>query len=155
MTMGIPAQRTGLAHLPLHGGHAPAWLFRRMMELAREITAAIIIDYSPDVMLRRLADPFWFQTLGCVPGYDWHLCGVSSVACGALEAGLAGTGHERGSFVAEDKGRQLDPLPPTSTQQRPVSPLIRHNVFVQAGTRPGWTSVALQNGCNLYHHRTR
>lgn len=31
--------RTGSAHLPLHGGRAPAWLFSRMVRLSREITA--------------------------------------------------------------------------------------------------------------------
>jgi hypothetical protein len=28
--------RSGIAQLPLHGGRAPAWLFGRMVKLARE-----------------------------------------------------------------------------------------------------------------------
>ena len=30
--------RTGTAHLPLHGGKAPAWLFSRMVKLPCEIS---------------------------------------------------------------------------------------------------------------------
>src|SRR5438128_986910 len=33
--------RSGTANLPLHSGRAPAWLFSRMVRLAREITADI------------------------------------------------------------------------------------------------------------------
>ncbi len=34
--------RTGTVSLPLHGGKAPAWLFRRMVKLAGGITEALI-----------------------------------------------------------------------------------------------------------------
>ena len=69
--------RTGNASLPLHGGRAPAWLFSRMVRLAREIP----ITSSPSsgrTMLRRLSDPFWFQAFGCVLGFDWHSSGVTT-----------------------------------------------------------------------------
>jgi len=98
--MSTPPHRTGLAHLPLHGGHAPAWLFQRMARLGREVTAAIVLDFGPEEVLRRLADPFWFQAFGCVLGYDWHSSGVTTTVCGALKAGLAGTEHELGLYVS-------------------------------------------------------
>jgi hypothetical protein len=47
--------------LPLHGGKAPAWLFSRMVKLAREISIHIVSEFGPEEMLRRLSDPFWFQ----------------------------------------------------------------------------------------------
>ena len=62
-------RRTGTAHLPLHGGKAPAWLFTRMTKLAREITVAIVSDFGPNEMLYRLSDPYWFQAFGCVLGF--------------------------------------------------------------------------------------
>ncbi len=39
--------KTGIAHLPLHGGKAPSWLFQRMKRLAREIIIAIVSEYGP------------------------------------------------------------------------------------------------------------
>ena len=47
--------RTGTANLPLHYGQAPRWLFERMVQLAREITQAIVLEYGPAEMLRRLS----------------------------------------------------------------------------------------------------
>ena len=50
-------RQTGIAHLPLHGGKAPAWLFQRMVKLGREILRLIVEDYGPEEILTRIADP--------------------------------------------------------------------------------------------------
>lgn len=77
--------RTGTAHLPLHGGKAPCYLFERMVELGREISLIITAEYGTVELMRRLADPYWFQAFDCVLGYDWHSSGVTTVVCGALQ----------------------------------------------------------------------
>ena len=74
-----------LTQLPLHTGHAPPWLFDRMWRLAGGITMAIVDEYGPAEVLRRLSDPFWFQAFGCVLGFDWHSSGVTTVTCGAMK----------------------------------------------------------------------
>ena len=96
--------RTGSAHLPLHGGRAPAWLFPRMVRLSREITAHIVQEYGSEEMLRRLSDPYWFQAFGCVLGFDWHSSGVTTTVCGALKEGLRGTERDLGIYVGGGKG---------------------------------------------------
>ena len=82
--------RSGTAQLPLHSGRAPAWLFVRMVQLAREITAHIVSEYGSDEVLRRLADPYWFQAFGCVLGFDWHSSGVTTTVTGAVKEGREG-----------------------------------------------------------------
>jgi hypothetical protein len=52
-------RRTGSADLPLHGGRVPKWLGDRMTRLGTVITAAIVLEYGRDELLRRLAHPFW------------------------------------------------------------------------------------------------
>ena len=81
--MFTPTRRS--ADLPLHSGSAPAWLFRRMVDLAGAIGTLIVRDAGPEEMLRRLSDPFWFQAFGCVLGFDWHSSGVTTTVCGALK----------------------------------------------------------------------
>ena len=103
--MASSAQRTGIANLPLHRGKAPAWLFSRMTELAREITIAIVSEFSPREMLLRLSDPYWFQALGCVLGFDWHSSGVTTTVCGALKEGIKGMETDLGLFIAGGKGK--------------------------------------------------
>src|SRR5438067_10426202 len=93
-----------LAQLPLHTGKAPPWLFDRMWKLAGAITMAIVSEYGPEEMLRRLADPWWFQAFGCVLGFDWHSSGVTTVTCGALKEAQKQLGRDLGIHVAGGKG---------------------------------------------------
>lgn len=79
-----------MAHLPLHYGKAPLWLFERMVKLGREITIAIVADFGAEEMLRRLSHPYWFQSFGCILGFDWHSSGVTTTLCGALKEGIKG-----------------------------------------------------------------
>src|SRR4029079_19665118 len=96
--------RSGTAHLPLHSGRAPAWLFSRMVLLAREITSHIVAEYGSDEVLRRLSDPYWIQAFGCVLGFDLHSSGVPTTVTGALKEGLRGTERDLGIYVGGGKG---------------------------------------------------
>ena len=72
------------AVLPLHGGRAPRWLFGRMVALAACIVEVVVGEYGVRGLLERLSDPWFFQSLSCVLGYDWHSSGTTTVTCGAL-----------------------------------------------------------------------
>lgn len=80
--------RTGYASLPLHPGRAPKWLFSRMTRLSKLVTNTIISEFGEEYFLKRLSNPFWFQSLGCVLGYDWHSSGLSTVLTGALKISI-------------------------------------------------------------------
>ena len=69
-------RRAGSADLPLHGGHVPRWLADRMTRLGAVMSEAIVHHYGRDELLRRLANPFWFQSFGAVRGMDWHSSSV-------------------------------------------------------------------------------
>jgi len=93
-----------VAQLPLHGGKAPGWLFKRMSRLAGAVTMAVVDEYGPEEMLRRLADPWWFQAFGSVLGFDWHSSGLTTVTCGALKEARKLFGADLGILVAGGKG---------------------------------------------------
>lgn len=96
-------QRTGVARLPLHYGKAPRYLIVRMQKLAREIVTIIVDEYGAEEFLRRVSDPFWFQALGCVLGYDWHSSGVTTVVTGILKQAISPEQH--GIAVCGGKGK--------------------------------------------------
>jgi uncharacterized protein len=98
------ARRAGSADLPLHNGHVPAWLSRRMARLGAVIAEAIVHHYGRDEFLRRLAHPFWFQSFGAVMGMDWHSSGITTSVVGALKRGLAPLAGELGIHVCGGKG---------------------------------------------------
>ncbi len=80
--------RTGTSYLPLHGGSAPKWLFDRMTLLSKSLIKLILDEYGDEWLLRRLSNPFWFQSLGCALGYDWHSSGLSTVLTAVLKESI-------------------------------------------------------------------
>jgi hypothetical protein len=42
-----------------------------MTRLGAVMSEAIVHHYGRDELLRRLANPFWFQSFGAVMGMDW------------------------------------------------------------------------------------
>lgn len=97
--------RTGIVNLPLHWGLIPAWLFARVKRLVRAIIEAMALEFSPEEVLCRLSDPYWFQSFGCVLGFDCHSSGVSSTVCEAIKEALKGTERSVGLFVVGGKGK--------------------------------------------------
>ena len=95
--------RAGITDLPLHHGRAPKWLFKRMVKLSEGITEVIINEYGKDEFLKRISDPFWFQSFSCVLGYDFHSSGCTTVTCGALKEALKSGEH--GLKVVGGKGK--------------------------------------------------
>ena len=98
-------QRSGIADLPLHGGHVPSWLADRMTKLGTAIAESIVYHSGPSELLSRLSDPFWFQALGSVMGMDWHSSGITTSVLGALKRGLNPRAHELGIHVCGGRGR--------------------------------------------------
>ena len=94
--------KTGQVDLPLHYGKAPRWLFNRMVRLARPVSEIIILEYGQEEFLKRISEPYFFQSLGCVLGFDWHSSGLTTTLTGALKLAL---GNDLGISVAGGKGK--------------------------------------------------
>ncbi|WP_043397514.1 DUF763 domain-containing protein [Archangium violaceum] len=103
--------RTGSADLPLHSGRVPDWLAERMARMSRVLVEALVLHYGRHEVLRRLAHPFWFQSLGAVMGMDWHSSGVTTTVLGALKRGLTPGGRQLGLYVVGGKGLQARRTP--------------------------------------------
>ncbi|MCX8032594.1 MAG: DUF763 domain-containing protein [Thermoleophilia bacterium] len=146
--------KTGTAQLPLHGGRAPTWLFARMKHLAREITLAIVSEYGPEEMLRRLSDPVWFQAFGAVLGFDWHSSGLTTTVCGALKEGLHGLENHCGLVVAGGKGATSRKTPSEIERAAELGWLtVRPDTLIYASKMAAKVdSAAVQDGYQLYHH---
>ena len=144
--------KTGIATLPLHYGKAPKWLFHRMVALSREIIYAIVSEFGQKAFLEKLSDPFWFQALGCVLGFDWHSSGLTTTVTGALKEGLRGMERELGVYMAGGKGATSRKTPEHirmyserySINHAPLTYASRMSAKVD--------NTAVQDGYQLYHH---
>jgi len=146
-------KRSGSALLPLHGGRAPSWLVSRMKSLAVEIVTVIVDEYGRDELLVRLSDPFWFQCLGCVLGYDWHSSGVTTVLTGVLREAIDPASI--GIAVCGGKGKRSNMTPKEIHQYVSLFDLSEE----QAGRLEHASrltakvdNAAIQAGYPLYHH---
>lgn len=143
---------TGTAHLPLHGGKAPSWLFNRMVRLAKEILVLLVEDYGSEEVLRRFADPFWFQALGCLLGFDWHSSGVTTTVTGAVKEALRDLASELGLFVAGGKGRASRRTPQEVEEAGERMGFDPAPLIYASRMAAKVDTAALQDGYPLYHH---
>ena len=144
---------SGSAVLPLHPGHAPGWLVGRMKRLAAEIVTVVIDEYGRDELLARLSDTFWFQSLGCVLGYDWHSSGVTTVLTGVLRESI--NSSSAGVAVCGGKGRRSNKTPDEIRQHGMVFGLSEEQINgLQHASRMAAKvdNAAIQAGYTLYHH---
>jgi hypothetical protein len=145
-------RRTGSADLPLHYGKVPNWLASRMSRLGAVMAEAIVHHYGRAELLRRLANPFWFQSFGAVMGMDWHSSGITTSVIGALKRGLGPLQRELGLHVCGGRG--------SHSRQTP-------HELIAIGDRVGFDggalaqtsrlvakidSAAVQDGFHLYLH---
>src|SRR5690348_3130919 len=145
--------RRQLAQLPLHTGAAPAYLFQRMWKLAGAITMAVVDEYGPAEMLRRLSDPWWFQAFGCVLGFDWHSSGVTTVTCGAMKEAYKHFGRDLGIHIAGGKGGTSRKTPHEIAATADRLALTGGERLVLASRMSAKVdSAAVQDGYQLYHH---
>lgn len=145
--------RRGVAELPLHWGEAPRWLFNRMCRLSRAILELMVAEYGPDEVISRLADPFWFQSLGCLLGFDWHSSGLTTTLCAALKEAIRGDELRLGILIAGGKGGRSRRAPEEirSYGERfslPHTPQLIYTSRIVAKV----DSAGLQDGYRLYHH---
>ena len=148
----MPASKTGVANLPLHGGKAPKWLFSRMTKLAREICIVIVEEFGPEEMLHKMSDPYWFQAFGCVLGFDWHSSGLTTTACGALKEGIRGIEKDLGLFIAGGKGGASRKTPQQIEDCGDFISVDPATLVYDSKMVAKVDSSALQDGYHLYHH---
>ncbi|MEM2974185.1 MAG: DUF763 domain-containing protein [Candidatus Micrarchaeia archaeon] len=145
--------RTGHADLPLHHGKCPPWLFDRMKRLGGAITDVILLEYGRDEYLRRLSDPYFFQSLGCVLGFDWHSSGLTTTVCGALKEALAD--GDRGITFLGGKGKTSKKTPDEIQyfgEKWNLSTSKISKLVYASKAAAKVDNALLQDGYQLYHH---
>lgn len=145
-------KRSGTADLPLHYGHVPKWLAERMSRLGLAITEAIIAEYGSAEVLRRLSDPFWFQSLGAVMGMDWHSSGITTSVMGALKAAINPHYKELGIYICGGKGQKSRNTPEELMRFGERTGLNGMELVRCSKLSAKVDNTALQDGFQLYTH---
>ncbi len=145
--------RTGMADLGLHPGSAPYWLLARMKKLSKSILTILVREYGPDGVLTRLSDPFWFQALSAVLGFDFDSSGVTPVTCAVLKSSLIP--EEHGLGVAGGKGKRSRRTPDEARalgEKFGLTDAKISKLVYSSRLAAKVDNAAIQAGYALYHH---
>ena len=145
-------KRSGSADLPLHYGYVPIWLAERMAKLGLAVVENILIDYGKDDLLRRLSDPFWFQSLGAVMGMDWHSSGITTSVMGALKRAVNPHSKELGIYICGGKGKYSKQTPDELIKISERTGLDGDYLVKCSKLSAKVDNTAIQDGFQLYTH---
>ncbi|WP_256009630.1 DUF763 domain-containing protein [Desertivirga xinjiangensis] len=145
-------KRSGSADLPLHYGYVPKWLAERMAKLGLAITEAIITEYGKAEILRRLSDPFWFQSLGAVMGMDWHSSGITTSVMGALKRAINPHSKDLGIYICGGKGKFSRETPNELIKIGNATGLDGNYLVRCSKLSAKVDNTAVQDGFQLYMH---
>ena len=124
-----------------------------MAKLAECIVEIVIHEHGVSGLLKRLSDPWFFQSMSCVLGYDWHSSGTTTVTCGALKEAI--NPQKLGVAIAGGKGK---------TSRKTPLHIEKHGNTMGLGTykveRLKYASKMaakvdnglVQDGYQIYHH---
>ncbi len=146
--------KVGIATLPLDRGYCPKWLFEKMRRLSRVIVLSILEEFGREEFIKRLANPVWFQSLGCVIGFDYNSSGLTTVTLGALKEGLRGLEKETGIFICGGKGKTARKTPQEVQKWEETffsKEEVKKLTYISRITAK-IDSTLLQDGYQLYHH---
>jgi len=145
-------KRSGTTNLPLHYGFVPRWLADRMKDLGREISLAVIYTCGRDEFLRRISDPFWFQSLGSVMGMDWHSSGITPSVMAALSKGLNPLSHETGLYILGGRGKYSRNTPSKITDVSMKTGLDGDKLVRCSRLSAKIDNTCIQDGYQIYMH---
>lgn len=145
-------KKSGSADLPLHYGYVPIWLAERMAKLGLAIVEAIVTEYGNAEVLRRLSDPFWFQSLGAVMGMDWHSSGITTSVMGALKRAVNPHSKELGIYICGGKGKLSRQTPAELLNVGECTGLDGNYLARCSKLSAKVDNTAIQDGFQLYTH---
>jgi len=109
------------------------------------------MEFGKDYFLEKLSDPFWFQSLGCVLGFDWHSSGLTTTVCGALKEAFHDL-KDFGVYICGGKGSTSKRTPQEIEEASIRLAKDPQNLIYASKIVAKVDNNALQDGFNLYHH---
>jgi len=123
-----------------------------MVAVGGEISRFIIYEYGQEEFLKRISDPYFFQSLGNVIGFDWHSSGLTTTVCGALKKALK---PQDGIIVLGGKGSASRRTPDeiaAASGYFGISEQKSEKLQYASRMSAKVDNSLIQDGFQLYHH---
>jgi hypothetical protein len=123
-----------------------------MTMLGGAIIETLVREYGAAEVLRRLSDPLWFQSFGCVLGMDWHSSGITTSVMGALKRALNPRARELGIFICGGRGKHSRQTPQELLRVADATGLDGTALVHSSKLAAKVDNTAVQDGFQLYLH---
>ena len=146
-------EKTGTAILPLHYGHPPEKLFRRMIILSGHLCDLIIEKFGVEDFLIRLSDPFWFHSLSLAIGFDWNSSGTTTSTLAAMKEHFSQSDY--GVKIIGGKGSKMSLISSEASSLEEtgfVSDTVKTDLLYKSKTVAKVDQRLLLDGYDLYLH---
>lgn len=134
----------------LHG------LVERMKKLGgaivQTIVQTIVQENGNSEVVKRISDPYWFQSFGAVLGMDWHSSGITTSLMGALKKSLNPMSHELGIHICGSRGRHSRKTPSELITLSDKTGLNGDHLVKCSRLSARRDSTAVQDGYQVYLH---
>jgi len=147
--------KRGIATFTLDTGHCPPRLFKRMVELGREMVRVLVDEYGPTEFVKRISDPVWFQSLGTVLAFDWNASGITTILTAALKEAIRGEEKDLGVFICGGKGKTSRKTPDEILdwgQRLNLEEGKVRDLSYSSKMAAKVDSSLVQDGYQIYHH---
>jgi hypothetical protein len=143
--------KKGIATFSLDYGKCPRWLFERMTKLSGILIEAIVSEFGTEEFLKRISDPVWFQSFGCLLAFDWNSSGLTVTTTAAIKKALSRRNWDLGIYVCGGKGKASRKTPEEID-----------NINFKFGYENNFKEISkivakidnslIQDGFTIYHH---
>jgi len=143
--------KKGIATFSLDYGKCPRWLFERMTKLSSILIEAIVSEFGTEEFLKRISDPVWFQSFGCLLAFDWNSSGLTVTTTAAIKKALSERNWDLGIYVCGGKGKASRKTPEEID-----------NINFKFGYENNFKEISkivakidnslIQDGFTIYHH---
>lgn len=123
-----------------------------MAKLGLAVTEVLLAEYGKEEVIRRLADPFWFQSLGAVMGMDWHSSGITTSVMGALKRAINPLSRELGIYICGGKGKNSRQAPEEIRKVCESTGLDAVELVRSSKLSAKVDNTVVQDGFQLYLH---
>jgi hypothetical protein len=118
-----------------------------MVKLGRRVVESVVAEQGAEEFVRRLGDPVWFQSLGCLLAFDWNASGLTTTLTAALKEAIRGQEERLGIYICGGKGRVSRRTPEEIRSWGGGERLVYTSKTVAKVD-----SALVQDGYQLYHH---
>jgi hypothetical protein len=123
-----------------------------MSKLGGAVISTVVEEYGSSEVIRRISDPYWFQSLGAVMGMDWHSSGITTSVMGALKKAINPISQELGLYVAGGRGRHSRKTPEELLRLADKTGINGNQLVKSSKLSAKIDNTAIQDGFQLYLH---